>query len=119
MRLRLMPIPFTSLRYAASRSNVQQAKGSPKLCGLLRAVAITVPTCSGVYVAGRPLRPLSCNSTVPPELKRLSHSRTIFWLTRNMAAMAGTVWPSCDNQIILARSTRRTWSSVFAELIVG
>ena len=48
MRLRLMGTPLLSLRYAASRSSVQQAKGWPNSCGSLSAAAMTAPTCSGV-----------------------------------------------------------------------
>ncbi len=48
MRLRLIAIPLYSLRYAASRSSVQDANGGSSARGSVRAVAITVATCSGV-----------------------------------------------------------------------
>ncbi len=47
MRLRLMAMASCSFRYAANRSSVQDAKGRSSARGSVRAVAITVATCSG------------------------------------------------------------------------
>src|SRR5262249_14134777 len=41
IRVRLMPIPLCSLRYAARRSSVHDANGSPSASGLVRAAAMT------------------------------------------------------------------------------
>lgn len=47
MRLRLIAISFRPLRYASSRSSVQQPKSSPNFFGSVKAVAMTSATCSG------------------------------------------------------------------------
>src|SRR5215510_5255516 len=56
IRLRLIGIFFSSLRYVASRSSVQHANGWLSCCGFVNAVAMTSETCSGGYVTGRPER---------------------------------------------------------------
>src|SRR6266542_2277898 len=46
IRLRLIGIFFSSLRYVSSRSSVQHAKGWPSCCGSVSAAAMTSETCS-------------------------------------------------------------------------
>src|SRR5262245_25078455 len=48
IRLRLISIFFSSLRYVSRRSSVQQAKGCPSFCGSLKAAAMTSATCSAL-----------------------------------------------------------------------
>src|SRR5215475_7644726 len=115
-RLRLMAMPFASLRYASSRSNVQQPKGKSKRCGAVSAVAMTWLTASILYVAGRPHRAASSSPANPHALNRLTHTRTVFSLTRSCTATAGTPWPWLICQMICARSTClaaavRLWAS--------
>src|SRR5207248_2991085 len=50
MRLRLIGMPFSSFRYTSRRSSVQHPNGRANCWGLVRAAAMTSPTCSGVYV---------------------------------------------------------------------
>src|SRR5215212_2418369 len=50
MRLRFMAMPLSSLRYAANRSSVQLANGSPSVWGSVRLAAMSSPTSSVVYV---------------------------------------------------------------------
>src|SRR5919205_888478 len=47
IRLRLIAIFLSSLRYVASRSSVQHANGWWSCCGFVNAVAMTSETCSG------------------------------------------------------------------------
>jgi hypothetical protein len=77
MRLRFMAMPCSSVRYAASRSKVQEATGSPRSCGLVRLMAITALTASGVYVGVRPGRGRSSRPAMPCSLTRLSQRRTV------------------------------------------
>src|SRR5829696_4793460 len=108
MRLRFIAMPRSSLRCTASRSNVQLPKGSPDSCGLVRLAATTSPTCSGVYVTGRPERGASASPATPPVLKRSSQRRTTGAEIPNSAAMAGTRCPWAASPTMHARSTRRT-----------
>ena len=48
IRLRLISIFFSSLRYVSRRSSVQHAKGCPSFCGSLKAAAMTSATCSAL-----------------------------------------------------------------------
>lgn len=107
MRLRFMAMPRSSFRYASSRSKVQEAKGSPRSRGLVRLLAITSLTCSGVYVGARPGRGRSSRPATPCSLNRVSQQRTVCSWTPSSRAMAGTLRPSLANRIILARSTVR------------
>jgi hypothetical protein len=65
------------------------------------------PTCSGVYVAGRPDRGASCKPSSPAVLNRLSHRRTVSGCNRNSAAIAATRCPWLAHHTIRARSTTR------------
>jgi hypothetical protein len=108
MRLRFMVMPFCSARYTAKRSSVQEAKGRPRVCGSVSAVATTVPTCSRVYVGGRPWRGLSSSPVSPPSLKRCSHRYTVAAVIWRRSAIANTRSPSRAASATRARSTRRT-----------
>jgi hypothetical protein len=77
MRVRLIPMPLPSFRYPCRRASVQHANGRRTVLGSVRAVAITVLTCSGLSVAGRPDRGRSFNPVRPWRLKRLSQRRTV------------------------------------------
>jgi len=76
IRLRLIAMHATSLRYALSRSYVQSTNGRPWACGSV-SVATTAPTCSDMYVAGRPTRGASAGPSSPSASKRRSHRRTV------------------------------------------
>ncbi len=93
MRLRLMGMPFSSVRYATNRSSVQDAKGRPRLRGLVKAAAITSPTCSRLYVGGQPERGASRSPASPAALNRVSQVRTVRSFKRRSAAMAGRASP--------------------------
>src|SRR5262245_12690004 len=107
IRLRLISIFFSSLRYVSRRSSVQHAKGCPSCCGSLKAVAMTSATCSALYVAGRPERGRSANPSSPSLLNRLSQLRTVISVSSNSRAMAGTRFPLLARRMIRARSTSR------------
>jgi hypothetical protein len=89
MRLRLIAIPFCSFKCAASRSSVQEAKGSPSARGSVSAAAITSATCAGEYVAGRPQRGRSSRPARPSALKRWMRLRTVSASRRSRSAIAG------------------------------
>jgi hypothetical protein len=96
-----------SCRYAVSRSSVQHAKGKPSASGLVSAAATTAPTCSAVYVSGRPDRGRSSRPGRPAALNRLIHPRTTSAPTPSRSATAGTRSPSRTSHTIFARSTTR------------
>jgi len=77
MRRRFMALPRSSFRDAASRSTVQEATGSPRACGLVRRMAITALTSSGVSVGVRPGRGRSSRPALPCSVNRVSQQRTV------------------------------------------
>jgi hypothetical protein len=120
-RLGLIGMSQCSLRYVASLSNVQAPKGrggSHSIClGSVRAVAITSPTCSRVYVGGRPILGSSAKEATPPWLKRAIQRRTVMRFRCSCSAMALTRSPRLASQMISARSTVRAgrvreWASL-------
>src|ERR671925_541007 len=107
IRMRLIAICFSSLRYVASRSSVQHANGWLSWRGSVKAVAMTSATCSGWYVTGRPARGRSCKPSSPASLKRLSQVRTVVSVSSSACAIAGTRFPISASRIRRARSTSR------------
>jgi hypothetical protein len=103
--LRLIAIPFSSLRYTSSLSRVQCPKGKARSSGLVRAVATTTETSPVLYVGGRPVRTSSKSPGNPASLKRWSQLRTVFSATPHRAAMWGTRCLSLAHCTIRARST--------------
>ena len=107
MRERLMAMLFTSLRYAARRSNVQLANGRSSVCGSVSERATTSATSSGEYVVGLPLRAASSSPATPAVLKRMIQRRTVWAQVPRPSAIASTNSPRLEYQMRRARSVRR------------
>lgn len=102
--LRLIVIPFSSLRYVSSRSRVQCPKGRTSASGLVSAVATTTEISSVLSVGGRPVLTSSKSPATPASLKRWSQLRTVFSATSSRRAIVGTRCPSLAYCPIFARS---------------
>src|SRR5207248_3095492 len=76
--------------------------------GRPRALAITRPRLSSLYVGGRPGRGASSSPSKPAALKRSSRARTVFSASPSPRAIAGAVAPAADRSTISARRARRT-----------
>jgi len=125
IRSRLIGILRYSLMYAASRSSVQAPKGRGgssfkvwlRICGSVRAVCMTSPPCSCVYVGGRPDLGSSSKPANPSWLKRSIQRRTVLSHSCTSCAILGNLHPSRLSHTIRAlctfcRGSVREWASL-------
>ncbi len=120
-RLGLIGMSRCSFRYVASLCKVQLPKGrggSHSIClGSVRAVAITSPTCSCVYVGGRPILGSSAKAETPPLLKRSIQRLTVMRCSCNCPAIEFTRSPRLASHMMRALSTVRDgWVREWASL---
>jgi hypothetical protein len=102
---------WCSWRTCCNRASVHSAKGYPRLWGLVRAKAITIPRVVSSCRRGRPERAASAKPAKPWALNRWIHARTRAPDKPTCRAITGTVVPWAPAQMIWARSTTR-WEAV-------